>query len=134
MNRLDELIPRYVSNKQELDDYKKICDKENAEIKEIMSQSKLPEYEVDGYVAKYSVSKRETLNEDKLIELLKSSDIDGGYNQFIKTKEYVDMDALEKAIYNDVINSDTIIAMDKCKEVKEVTTLRVSKLKKSKED
>ena len=51
----------------------------------------------------------------------------------IKTKEYVDFDALEKAIYNGLLPGETLLEMDKAREVKEVVTLRVTKIKKENE-
>lgn len=129
---LKDLIVAYVQNKSELDDYKKICDRQNAEIKEQMKESNLTEFEADGYVAKYSVTKRESMNEDKLLDILKELPTANNLN-LIKTKEYVDMDALESAIYNEQIPQDVMLKLSLCRESKEVVTLRVSKAKK-KED
>ena len=124
---LDTLIPQYAENKSILDDYKKICDKENKQIKELMTDDT---YEAGGYKATKSVSVRETMNEDKLLELL----IDKGYKdtKVIKQKYYVDMDALESAIYSGQIPKEDLLAIDKCRESKEVVTLRISKVKENK--
>ena len=130
MAELKELVPLYFDNKQNLDFYKKECDAGNAEIKKIMAEQKIKDYEVDGIVAKYVIQNKESFNEEALLKLLK----DKGYTNVIKTKEYVDMDALEDALYHDTIDKDTIVAMDKCKEVKEVVQLRVSKKKVKKND
>ncbi|MBO6273377.1 hypothetical protein J6O48_11445 [bacterium] len=129
--KLDTLIPQYAQNKLELDSYKKICDKENAQIKSIMAELSDNTYEAGGYRATYSVSTRETMNEEKLLEILGDSARDMG---IIKTKEYVDFDALEKAIYDGKISDNTLLEMDKAKESKEVVTLRVTKIKKKKEE
>ena len=130
MSELEKLIPVYYDNKQNLDFYKKECDAGNAEIKKIMAEQKIKDYEVDGIVAKYIIQNKESMNEEALLKLLKEK----GYTNVIKTKEYVDMDALEDALYHDTIDKDTIVAMDKCKEVKEVIQLRVSKKKVKKDD
>ena len=129
--KLDTLIPQYAQNKLELDSYKKICDKENAQIKSIMAELSDNTYEAGVYRATYSVSTRETMNEEKLLEILGDSARDMG---IIKTKEYVDFDALEKAIYDGKISDNTLLEMDKAKESKEVVTLRVTKIKKKKEE
>lgn len=124
---LGNLIVSYAENKRELDSYKKICDKENAEIKELMLNSGYTEYPYNGYIAKYSVETRETMNEPKLIDILKEC----GYTKdIIKTKEYVDMDALEKVIYNESIPKEILLKLDTARESKEVVKLRVTKQKR----
>ncbi len=124
---LGNLIVSYAENKRELDSYKKICDKENAEIKELMLNSGYTEYPYNGYIAKYSVETRETMNESKLIDILKEC----GYTKdIIKTKEYVDMDALEKVIYNESIPKEILLKLDTARESKEIVKLRVTKQKR----
>ena len=128
MITLDNLIPVYYDDKKNLDFYKKQCDAGNAKIKELMAQQGLKDYEVNGITAKYIIQKKESMDEDKLLILLKER----GYENMIRTKEYVDMDALEDALYHDIIDKDTIVEMDKCRSVKEVIQLRVSKKKEKK--
>lgn len=130
-NKLDELIPNYAMNKMELDSYTKICDKEKAEIKKLMLDSKIPEYITKGYRATCTTSTRESINEDILLAILNSSE-DAKILGIIKTKEYVDYDALEDAIYNERISRELILELDKAKDSKEVITLKVSKLKEKK--
>lgn len=130
LNDLDTLIPQYAANKSELDSYKKICDNENAQIKAIMKDFVVPSYEAGGYKATYTISERESLNEEMLLEILGG---DARAIGIIKTKEYVDFDALEKAIYNGLLPGETLLEMDKAREVKEVVTLRVTKIKKENE-
>lgn len=125
LNDLDELIPRYAINKAEADSYKKICDRENAQIKAVMADFAVQQYEAGGYKATYSVSTRESMNEDKLLEIAHIY----GIPEIVKTKEYIDFDALEDAIYNNRISNEILMEMDKAKEVKEVVTLRVTKKK-----
>ena len=127
---LEELIPQYASNKAEMEDYKKICDKENAQIKEMMLADGLDEKEAGGYIAKRIVQHRETMNEAKLLEIAHQC----GIPEIVKTKEYIDFDALESAIYNNRIPQDILLEMDKAKEVKEVVTLKVSKIKKKEKE
>lgn len=130
LNDLERLIPQYAANKVELDSYKKICDRENTQIKSIMRDFAINKYEADGYKASYSVSTRETMNEDKLLEIAHMY----GIPEIVKTKEYIDFDALEKALYDGKISKEIMLEMDKAKEVKEVVTLRVSKIKKKEEE
>lgn len=126
LNDLDTLIPQYAANKKEMDDYKKICDKENATIKAIMKDFCVSHYETGDYKAVCTVSERETMNEEMLLEIVREF----GIPDIIKIKECIDFDALEKAIYNGIIPQDMLLAMNKAKEVKYVTTLKVSKSKK----
>ena len=125
---LDTLIPQYAENKSMLDDYKKICDEENKQIKDMMEEGS---YEAGGWKATKSVTTRDSMNEDKLLDVLKKA----GFTQtsIIKTKEYVDMDELESAIYNGLIEKDILLEIDKCRESKEVITLRISKVKEKKD-
>jgi hypothetical protein len=127
-SKLDELIPQYASNKSEMESYKKICDRENAQIKSIMRDMDISSYEAGGYKATYSVSERESMNEEMLLEIAHKYDIP----DIVKTKEYIDYDALENAIYNEQISQDVLLEMNKAKESKEVVTLRVSKIKNKK--
>lgn len=129
LNELDTLIPQYANNKSELDGYKKICDKENAQIKAIMKDFVITNYEAGGYKASYSVSERESMNEEMLLEIAHIH----GIPEIVKTKEYIDYDALENAIYNGRISQDILLEMNKAKEIKEVVTLRVTKVKPKKE-
>lgn len=130
VSELDKLIPQYAMNKTEADAYKKLCDKENAQIKALMADLDNPVYETGGYKATYSVSTRESMNEDKLLEIAHIY----GISEIVKTKEYIDFDILEDAIYKGRISEDVLMEMNKAREVKEVVTLRVTKIKEKKND
>ena len=119
---LSELVPRYYTNNTEMKKYKKLADADNKEIKEVMGLLNLTEYEVGGITAKISVSKRVDLLEDVLMEKIKVLGVEG----IIKTKEYIDMDALEDALYHGRINPATLA---QAQVEKEVVTLRVNKKK-----
>lgn len=130
LDDLDTLIPSYAANKEEQDNYKKLCDKENAKIKEIMMGFVVKEYRAGGYKARCSVTTKETFDENLLMDIIKEHNIPG----VIKTKEYIDFDALENVIYNGLEKS-ILLEMDKAKESKEIITLRVTKdTKKEEED
>lgn len=122
---LDELIPDYAQNKLELDSYKKICDTENSQIKEMMLDIGEDEYSAGGYKAKRIVTERVSINEDKLLAVMKKH----GVTEVIKTREYVDMDELENYLYHidEDDNKKLFEDIDKCRDVKEVIQLRVSK-------
>lgn len=134
MKELQELIPAYILNKSEADDYKKIADKLNKKIKVLMASNNIEEY----MGVKYSVRTSESINEPKLLQIIKQDS--SLYNLclhdlgVVKTKEYIDFDALESAIYNEKISSDIVIKFKEATEIKEVPTLTISKRKKNKEE
>ena len=135
--QLDDLILAYVENKTELDSYKKLVDKENAEIKSIMLDGKLDSYPVGDYNATCTISTRETINEEMLVSLFTSvpafEKLCGEYG-IVKQKPYIDFDALEKVLYDGKLSDDQILEINKAREVKEVVTLRVTKLKKKEKE
>lgn len=131
---LDKLIASYVLNKGEFDSLKKITERDNGRIKDMMLELNLTERQVGDKVVKRIVQEKEAFNEELLLELIKTKCPKDIQEKIIKTKEYVDMDYLEDAIYNSSISSDFLLDMDTCREVKEVVTLRVSKVKKAKEE
>lgn len=125
LESLERLIPQYAANKSELDGYKALCDEENKAIKDVMGSYALQHYTAGGYKAVRTVQKRESMNEELLLEIAHKH----GLTDIIKTREYIDYDALENALYNDRIPKAVIEEMDNAKEVKFVVTLKVSKVK-----
>lgn len=128
--RLNELIPIYANNKLELDSYKKICDEENAAIKDLMLKCGKDTAESDGYVAKRTVKQTQKVDKEKMASVLKEA----GYEHLITTRvvEEVNEDELEKAIYSGDVDKDTLTKLTMCKTVKEVVELRVTKIKNKK--
>lgn len=116
---LEEGIERFYGNKTEADSWKKLADKDNKLIKELMEDLKFTDFEYKGIKAKRSVSERISFIDDALIEKLKELNM----TDLIKTKEFVDLGALETAIYKGDLDPKELI---KCQEVKEVVTLRVT--------
>lgn len=130
---LDTLIPQYALNKNEKDSYEKLCDREKAQIKDIMTTLALQHYESEGYKVTCFTQNREKMDEDILLDILHNAPgIEFLKSEIIKTKEYIDFDALEKAIYDGKISEELLLKMDKAKEVNEVVTLRVAKIKEKK--
>lgn len=129
---LDDLILRYANNKAEFDSYKKLCDTDNAKIKELMLAEDISERQVEGYKATCTVSQRETMKEDILISMFTSMPefiaLAEEYS-IVKQKPYVDFDALEKVIYDGKLSNEQLLELDKAKESKDVVTLRISKVK-----
>lgn len=119
INLLNGLLSGYKQNKESLDNYKKICDEENQQIKDIMKANNIEKYtSLDGIKATFSIQKRQDFNDEKLLQKIKEL----GFNNIVKTKEYVDMDGLENLIYNGELDGSAIAD---CRIIKEVETLRV---------
>lgn len=131
MQKLDKLVVSYASHKHEEGELKKICDSENALIKDIMYNEKLSKYEVDGIKVNYIESTREKLNEDKLLELLKKKFTKKQLKEMklIKTVEQIDENALESAIYNNLVGPEFVEEMASCKETTVVASIRLTQKK-----
>lgn len=123
MLELHELIPRYHRENELVKEHKKIADADNKQIKKVMSENDISEFSTHGLVAKITVAERVDLMEDVLMDKIKEMGIEG----IIKTREYIDMNALEDALYHGKINAATLA---KAQTKKEVTTLRISAVKK----
>ena len=131
MQKLDKLVLDYAVHKEEEGNLKKICDSENSQIKDIMSNEKLSKYEVGEWKVNYIESTREKMNEDKLLALLRLhfSKKQLKEMKLIKTVEQVDENALENAIYNNLVGADFVTEMAKCKETSVVASIRLTKRK-----
>lgn len=125
---LIELIDKYGFNKNELDSYKAICDEDNKKIKDMMAEANLKAYNTDKYKATYIVSERTSMNESKMLGVIHSNNIPDSLG-IIKTKEYIDEDALESAIYNGEISEDVLAQIAECMEKKEVVSLKLTRQK-----
>lgn len=124
-NELEELIPIYVLNKSEMDSYKKICDDANKRIKDLMLKSDHKTYTVDDIKVTRSIENRESFDEEKLLTVLKRY----GITEAVKTKEYVDMVALENYLYKNDVSDDIIKDLDKCSHTTEIVKLLVKRIK-----
>lgn len=127
---LSELVSSYGNAKNELDEVKAECDVLNKKIKETMQENDIKEFSADGFKVKYVVSEKETMNEAQLLEIMstKHKDVSDNFG-FIKTRPYIDFDAIEKEIYNGNVSDELLKDIGKCKETKEVVSIRLSKEK-----
>ena len=124
-NELDVLIPTYAVNKAQMDGLKKVCDGQNAKIKTLMQS--MTEYEAGGYSAKRTVRVSESFDEQSLLEVLHG--IPELAKTLIKTQEYVDMDALESALYHGKLTDAGVLdKINKCRIRKESVVLTVKKV------
>ena len=93
-----------------IDLYKESKDKENAlkksntemgnNIKSYFQTNGIDRVDTDKYTATVTTSTSESLNEELAIEIIKENLGGAMLATVIKTKEYIDEDALEKLVYN----------------------------------
>lgn len=123
VEELNKLIPYYSETKSNENFYKKEAEKSGKKIKSIFAENEIDEYEAGKVIAKVSIREKNDFNESALISKIKQLKMSKG---IIKRKEYVDMEALENAIYKGDINA---IDLADCQTKKEVAVLVVSKIK-----
>lgn len=128
---LEQLIPEYGEKNTTCNALKKEVASLNAEIKDTVLKMKQEnkDINIDGWICTLKVSDEPELNEDKVLEVLKKH----GITEVIKTKEYLDSEALESLIYAGKISKKILVEMNsKCKEVKHKETLYIKKAKEAK--
>lgn len=119
---VNELAEEYIEAKDRELEAGKIVKSLGPTLKTAMKQSDVEVLETSLGRLVYSKRVSESFNEESLIEYLKSLGKEDG---IIKTKEYIDYDALESAIYNEKLSQDEVVAMDSYKIVKETEVLTV---------
>ena len=123
---LSTAIDSYKESKDKENALKKANDKLNETIKTYMQEHGIESANSEKYTATLSCHKKESLNEDLAIEIIKENIGGALLSSVIKQKEYIDEDALEKLVYNGDFD---ITKLAKAKMVKETYTLRVNKKK-----
>ena len=94
----------------------------------MMAEANLKNYNTDRYKATYIVSDRTSIDESKLLGVIHANNIPDSLG-IIKTKEYIDEDALESAIYNNEISDDVMAQISECMIKKEVISLKLTRQK-----
>lgn len=123
---LSMAIDKYKESKDKENALKKANNELNENIKTYMQEHDMESANSENWMATLSCTKKESLNEDLAIEIIKEN-LDGALlSSVIKKKEYIDEDALEKLVYNGDFD---INKLAKAKMVKETYTLRVGKKK-----
>ena len=123
---LSEMIDTYKELKDKENTLKKANDKLNENIKTYMQEHDMTSANSENWTATLSCTKKESLNEDLGIEIIKENLGGALLSSVIKQKEYIDEDALEKLVYNGDFDNNKLA---KAKMVKETYTLRVGKKK-----
>ena len=123
---LSAYIDKYKESKDTENALKKANNKLNEDIKTYMQEHNMTSANSENWTVTLSCTKKESLNEDLAIEIIKENLGGALLSSVIKQKEYIDEDALEKLVYNGDFD---INKLAKAKMVKETYTLRVVKKK-----
>ena len=123
---LSTSIDKYKESKDKENALKKANNELNENIKTYMKKHNMTSANSEKYTATLSCTKKESLNEDLAIEIIKENLGGALLSSVIKQKEYIDEDALEKLVYNDDFD---INKLAKAKMVKETYALRIGKKK-----
>ena len=121
----DDVLELYRIRKDEENELKKINDLDNKRIKKYMVDNSMSEYTTETLSVKLDERKSESYNEFLLMRYLKEK----GFGDCIKTKEYIDIDLLDKYIYNNIIDKSMLSNM-KDIEITQVLTVKAIKQKK----
>ena len=123
---LSTAIDKYKESKDKENALKKANNELNETIKTYMQEHDMTSANSENWTATLSCAKKESLNEELAIEIIKENLGGDLLSSVIKQKEYIDEDALEKLVYNGDFD---ITKLAKAKMVKETYTLRVNKKK-----
>ena len=123
---LSTAIDKYKESKDKENALKKANNELNETIKTYMHKHNMTSANSEKYTATLSCVKKESLNEELAIEIIKENLGGALLSSVIKQKEYIDEDALENLVYNGDFD---ITKLAKAKMVKETYTLRVNKKK-----
>ena len=123
---LSKIIDEYKESKDKENTLKKANNELNETIKSYMYEHDMSSADSEKYTATLTKTDKESLNEDLAIELIKENLEGALLNTVIKTKEYIDEDALEKLVFNGQFD---ISKLEKEKKKKTSYTLRVTRRK-----
>ena len=123
---LSTAIDKYKESKDKENALKKANNELNETIKTYMQEHGMESANSENWTATLSCKKKESLNEDLAIEIIKENLGGALLSSVIKQKEYIDEDALEKLVYNGDFD---IKKLAKAKMIEETYTLRVNKKK-----
>lgn len=99
-------------------------------IKEKFKELQIEEYSTEDFRAYLQYSNKVDMDEDKVIEILKENCKEEYLKNVIKTKEYVDFEALESLIYNGRISAEKL---EPAQNVKNIISLYTKAIKKEKQ-
>ena len=131
--KITEIINKYCEEKEKEKALKKVLGTLSTDIKDYMAEHADEDISTDDFTVHIQIKVSEEVDEEGMLEVLKkdwASKYGSMQCPYIKTREYVDMDALEQVIYAGGISTEVLLQLDKCRTVKETRALTYKKVKK----
>ena len=119
---LKNLIDSYGESKNEENTIVKRNKERNAQIKQLFLDNDISSFETDSFIATVSETENQSLNNELALCILKEELGENELTSVVKTKEYIDEDALEKLVFNGQFD---ISKLEKAVDKKIVSTLRI---------
>lgn len=119
---LKNLIDNYGESKKEENAIVKRNNERNSQIKQLFLDNDISSFETDSFIATVSETEKQSLNNELALGILKEELGENELTSVVKTKEYIDEDALEKLVFNGQFD---ISKLEKAVDKKIVSTLRI---------
>lgn len=108
--QLENLVTQYHESNQRLKSLESSTELLKATLKTLLNENEITKFETtNGIKVSLTTSSKITFEEELLLEFAKQTEIP----ELVKTKEYVDMNILEDAIYHKDINAEDLIPFKK---------------------
>ena len=112
-SEIKDKISEFYKHDQAHKNEKKKADDLKSDIKEYFSEHKITSLEANGLEANITIQDNSAFDSEKAINILKRAAEDeiipgNVLSSVVKTKEYVDEDALERLVYNKTIPADLV--------------------------
>lgn len=127
----EKVIDKLAENKVIQKELETTIKNQSTFVKSTLNELELEEYSTDKYRAYIQISNKVSMDEDKLIEILKANCKEKDLKNVIKTKQYIDFDALESFIYNGGIAAEKL---EPAQTIKVIQSLYTKPIKKEKKD
>lgn len=119
---LKNLVDSYGESKKEENAIVKRNNERNSQIKQLFLDNDISSFETDSFIATVSETEKQSLNNELALCILKEELGENELTSVVKTKEYIDEDALEKLVFNGQFD---ISKLEKAVDKKIVSTLRI---------
>lgn len=119
---LKNLVDSYGESKKEENAIVKRNKERNEQIKQLFLNNDISSFETDSFIATVSETEKQSLNNELALGILKKELPFPELTSVVKTKEYIDEDALEKLVFNGQFD---ISKLEKAVDKKIVSALRI---------
>lgn len=119
---LKNLVDSYGESKKEENAIVKRNKERNEQIKQLFLNNDISSFETDSFIATVSETEKQSLNNELALCILKEELPFPELTRVVKTKEYIDEDALEKLVFNGQFD---ISKLEKAVDKKIVSALRI---------